>query len=394
MNFLKYAIGIDMGMEKLDACISLMTVQQQVIVKAQCNFNNDYKGFALFHAWVIKNIKMDIPIIFLMEATGVYYEQLAWFLYDKGCTVSVVLPNKAKKYKEALGLKSKNDHIDAKGLAQMACEQKATQWKPFSKDIYLLRLITRQIQNISKQCNIISNQLHALQHAMFRDKVIEKMYNKQLALLQKNKKDLQKRVELIVDSDKSLKQKFQNICKIKGLGLQNLAVIVAETNGFAAFENIAQLVSYAGYDVIENQSGKRTGKTKISKKGNAHIRKCLHFPAFNTVRLKVGPFKNLYERVYERSKIKMKAYTAVQKKLLVMVFVLWKNDQSFNPDYQDKVSRDAEPEPSLASASKKPLIIGITSIVKKVALAKTKATQDKHPSKHRRMPSLAYLKIT
>jgi hypothetical protein len=229
---------------------------------------------------------------------------------------------------------------------------------------------------------------------MFRDKVIEKMYNKQLALLQKNKKDLQKRVELIVDSDKALKHKFQNICKIKGLGLQNLAVMVAETNGFAAFENIAQLVSYAGYDVIENQSGKRTGKTKISKKGNAHIRKCLHFPAFNTVRLKVGPFKNLYERVYERSKIKMKAYTAVQKKLLVMVFVLWKNDQSFNPDYQDKVSRDAEPEPSLASASKKPLIIGITSIVKKVALAKTKATQDKHPSKHRRMPSLAYLKIT
>jgi len=394
MNFLKYAIGIDMGMEKLDACISLMTVQQQVVVKAQCNFNNDYKGFALFHAWVIKNIKMDIPIIFLMEATGVYYEQLAWFLYNKGCTVSVVLPNKAKKYKEALGLKSKNDHIDAKGLAQMACEQKATQWKPFSKDIYLLRLITRQIQNISKQCNIISNQLHALQHAMFRDKAIEKMYNKQLTSLQKNKKDLQKRVELIVYSDKALKQKFQNICKIKGLGLQNLAVIVAETNGFAAFENIAQLVSYAGYDVIENQSGKRTGKTKISKKGNAHIRKCLHFPAFNTVRLKVGPFKNLYERIYERSKIKMKAYTAVQKKLLVMVFVLWKNDQSFNPDYQDKVSRDAEPESFSASASKKQLISGINPIVKKVALANTKATQDKHPSKHRRMPSLPYLKIT
>ena len=85
----------------------------------------------------------------------------------------------------------------------------------------------------------------------------------------------------------------------------------------------------------------------------------------------------------------MKAYTAVQKKLLAMVFVLWKNDQPFNPDHQDKVSRDAEPEPSLASASKKPL-----TARQKVALVKTKATQDKHPSKHRRMPSLAYLKIT
>ena len=395
MDFLKYAIGIDVGMEKLVACISLITTQQQVIVKAQCSFNNDKKGFALLYAWAIRNIKFDIPTIFLMEATGIYYEQLAWFLNDKGCIVSVVLPNKAKKYKDALGLKSKNDHIDAKGLAQMACEQKATLWKPFSKDIYMLRLITRQIQNISKQYNIISNQLHALQHAMFRDKTIEKMHTKQLVLLQKNKKDLQKRVELIVNNDEALKQKFQNICKIKGLGLQNLAVIVAETNGFASFENIAQLVSYAGYDVIENQSGKRTGKTKISKKGNAHIRKCLYFPAFNSVRLEVRPFKNLYERVYEKSKIKMKAYTAVQKKLLAMVFVLWKNDQPFNPDYQDNVSKDAEPEPSLASASKKPLTAGSNSIEQKeVALAKTKATQDKHPSTHRRMPSLAYLKIT
>ena len=87
----------------------------------------------------------------------------------------------------------------------MACEQKATLWKPFSKDIYMLRLITRQIQNISKQYNIISNQLHALQHAMFRDKTIEKMHTKQLVLLQKNKKDLQKRVELIVNNDE-----FQN----------------------------------------------------------------------------------------------------------------------------------------------------------------------------------------
>ena len=76
-------------------------IKWQVIVKAQCNFNNDKKGFALLYAWVIRNIKLDIPSIFLMEATGIYYEQLAWFLHDKGGIVSVVLPNKAKKYKDA-----------------------------------------------------------------------------------------------------------------------------------------------------------------------------------------------------------------------------------------------------------------------------------------------------
>lgn len=132
------------------------------------------------------------------------------------------------------------------------------------------------------------------------------------------------RVEQIVERDEILKNKFENICKIKGLGLQNLAVVVAETNGFTAFESMAQLVSYSGYDVIENQSGKRTGKTKISKKGNSRIRRCLHFAAFNMIKYEVAPFKNLYERVYEKSKIKMKAYTAVQKNYLHLYILFGK----------------------------------------------------------------------
>jgi ABC-type antimicrobial peptide transport system permease subunit len=92
-----------------------------------------------------------------MEATGIYYEQLAWFLHNKNYSVSVVLPNKAKKYKEALGLKSKNDRIDAKGLAQMACEQNNTTWKPLTSNIYLLRLITRQIQSVAEQSTVKIN---------------------------------------------------------------------------------------------------------------------------------------------------------------------------------------------------------------------------------------------
>jgi len=395
MEFLKYGLGIDMAMEKFDACISIIDKQQHVMIRAQCSFNNNKKGFETFILWVTKNTKLPIPAVYLMEATGIYYEQIAWFLHNKKCSVSVVLPNKAKKYKEALGLKSKNDRIDAKGLAQMACEQNNTIWKPLSGNLYVLRLITRQIQSVSEQSTVLKNQLHALEYCMYRDKAIEKMYAGQIDLLQKNKKSLQLRVEQIVEKDEILKKKFKNIGKIKGLGLQNLAVIVAETNGFTAFENIAQLVSYAGYDVVENQSGKRSGKTKISKKGNNHIRRCLHFPAFNMITYDVAPFKNLYERVYEKSKIKMKAYTAVQKKLLAFIYILWKKDEAFDPNYQDKESGDEESAPSFASVPQEPLIAcgneekKLNLIKQKITPAITRVTQDKHPSKDRRMPSFA-----
>jgi transposase len=395
MKFLKYGLGIDVSMEKFDACLSIIDEQQQVTVRSQCSFKNTKKGFEALIVWAKKNTReLGIPVIYLMEATGIYYEQLAWFLHHEKFVVSVVLPNKAKKYKDALGLKSKNDRIDAKGLAQMACEQNFTTWKPLSDNLYILRLVTRQIQSIAEQTTVLKNQLHALCHGMYRDKGIERMYARQISSLDKNKKDLELRVKSIVEEDKLLKTKFDKICKIKGLGLLSLAAIVAETNGFTAFENASQLVSYAGYDVIENQSGKRTGKTKISKKGNSHIRRALHFPAFNMIKYKIAVFENLYNRIYERSKIKMKGYTAVQKKLLVIIYTLWKKDEDFDLSYQDKKSKEAESESSLASVPKEPGKLGqgnkkMSKPKQKITLDKNRVTQDKHPSKYRRMPSLA-----
>src|SRR5689334_6344756 len=182
MNYLKFAVGLDVAMETFDACLSLIDDQQKVTVKGRFNSANTLKGFENLSTWVSKNTKkLSIPVVYLMEATGIYYEQLAWYLYRKECRVSVILPNKAKKYKESLGLKSKTDRIDARGLAQMACEQSHTPWKPISDNLYLLRIITREIQNCSEQSTVYSNQLHALQHGRIRDKGIEKMHVSHIA---------------------------------------------------------------------------------------------------------------------------------------------------------------------------------------------------------------------
>jgi transposase len=388
-EYLKYGVGIDMAMETFDVCLGLINREQQVHLKAHSSFANDAKGFAALLKWVKQHTSLAIPTVYLMEATGIYYEQLAWFLHKEDCHVSVVLPNKAKQYKKSLGLKSKTDRIDAGGLARMCCEQSHKPWQPVSNNLYLLRLLTRQIQSITEQLTSLSNQLHALQHGMFRDKEIEKMFAGQVKLFQKNKATLQNRVEELVNGDVELKSRFEKILKIKGLGLQNLAVIVAETAGFTAFQSIAQLVSYAGYDVVEDQSGKRSGKTKISKQGNAHIRKCLHFPAFNVVRYAIAPFSGLFKRIYEKSKIKMKAYVAVQKKLLSIIYTLWKKEEAFTEQHSKTTSRDAEAAPSFGSAPQEPekQKTAGSKQSQKVTLTSARATQDKHPSKPRRMPS-------
>jgi transposase len=252
--------------------------------------------------------------------------------------VSVILPTKAKYYLRSLGLKTKNDKIDAKGLAQMAAQQNLSLWQPISRSFYQLRALTRLLASLQNQKSVFSNQLHAVKRAMYPLKEVEKSLQQTIKHLEKQIQKVENTIEQAIKGDKVLQEKYEHISQIKGVGLLTFAVIVAETNGFALFENQKQLTSYAGYDIVERQSGDRRGKTRISKKGNAHIRRALHLPAFNVVRYHVPIFANLYQRVYEGSGIKMKAYVAVQRKLLTTLYALWKKREAFDPNYLNRAA--------------------------------------------------------
>ena len=116
--------------------------------------------------------------------------------------------------------------------------------------------------------------------------------------------------------------------------------IIGETNGFNLIRNKKQLVAFAGYDVVTKDSGSSVkGKPHISGKGNNHIRKALHFPALTSVKFDKNN-QDLYKRIETKSGIKMKGYTAVQRKLLVLIYILWKNDEAFDPNYKEKKSKE------------------------------------------------------
>lgn len=336
---LKYAVGIDVSMKSFACCLSVINVQQEVKVKASHKFTNALTGFGSLLEWVKRHAKEDLPVVFVMEATGVYHESLAWFLHSKEQPVSILLPNKAKNYLKAIGAKSKNDSIDARGLAQIGAEKKLDLWVPPSKQLHALRAYTRHHQSTTETHTVMSNQLHAIQHSQFQNKEIIKQLKQFIRLCEKQLKETELAIAKTIKEDDVLNQHYQNISAIKGISLLSFAVIAAETNGFILFNNAACLVSYAGYDVVENQSGKHTGKTKISKKGNSRIRRILHMPALCAVRDDQPQFKNLFERVFERTKVKMKGYVAVQKKLLVMMYYLWKKKQKYDPafDQQQKI---------------------------------------------------------
>ena len=335
---LKQCIGIDISKEKFNTCFSIIDDEQKVKVKASSKFSNDSKGFEGLICWTKKHVLADVKLVFVMEATGVYYEQLAWFLYNLGYAVSVVLPTKSKRYIQSVGYKTKNDKIDAKGLAQMGSEQNLNLWQPLSKNIASLRTLTRELESLQSLKTSIGNQIHAIEHSYYQEKSTLRRLGQQLTLIDKQITVVKNQIEKSVNQDELISERVEKMTSIKGVGLITVASLIAETNGFALIENQSQLVSYSGYDIIENQSGKHKGKTRISKKGNSHIRRALFMPAFNMVRYKVPAFTSLYTRLTNKGKEKMQAYVAIQKKLLIVLWTLWKKNTVYDNNYYSRYS--------------------------------------------------------
>ncbi len=117
------------------------------------------------------------------------------------------------------------------------------------------------------------------------------------------------------------------------MGFLTAITLIGETLGFDLFKTKGQLVSFSGYDVVKDESGTSVkGAEKISKKGNSHIRRSLYFPAISAV--KHSPFfKTIFNTNFDKTKIKMKAYVAVQRKLLVVIYSMYKSNEVFNPNY-------------------------------------------------------------
>ncbi len=332
---IKYTIGLDVANKDIKACFGSIDIHQKFKIHGTRTFPNSASALPKFVEWIAKLQKeKDIPLRVCMEATGVYYERYAMHLQQEGFLVfSIVLPNRSKKYFAALGMKSKNDKIDAIGLAKMAAQQDLRIWTPASKFFYSLRKLTRQRQSIQEYKTTLNGKIHAEKASAHPEELVLQQLIQHEEMLKKQLKNIDLQIEEHLKKDPQVYQKVKNIEKIKGVSTVTVSVIIAETFGFELFENAKQLISYAGYDVVENQSGKRSGKTRISKKGNARMRRVLHLPAFNVVRFNNHQFATFFYRILGRHHIKMKAYVAVQKKLLTTIFALWKKNEAFDEYY-------------------------------------------------------------
>ena len=331
---IRQSVGIDCSKDHLDCSFGILHASFDEVIISNTKFKNDKAGLKKLLLWSQKLSNSDCELVYLIEATGVYHEQAALFLFENKCSIAVLLPNKVKAFAGTLKVKTVNDKESAKVIALFGLEKKVDLWQPPHALFNEIRQLTRERDQLLDEQTMKKNQLHAEESGAWPNKASIKRIKQVLAILAKQIKEIEKEISTLIESDNYVKEKVKKMCSIKGVGMITAATVIAETNGFNLIRNKNQLISYAGLDVVEKQSGTSVrGKTRISKKGNKYLRKCLFFPAFAAIKYH-QPSKELYKRIVSKSGLKMKAAVAVQRKVLILMYVLWKNDTYYNPDYQ------------------------------------------------------------
>lgn len=303
--------------------------------------------------WARKLCSPKSPTVFLMEATGIYYEPLAYHLHRLNQEVCVVLPNKVKHYAKSLNVKSKTDALDARVIAQMGAERALSAWEPPVQVFRELRALTRLCGGLKQQRTVFICQLHSIKAGEEPMALVVKSLKSIVTKLDKEIEKTEAAIHMLIDTEEWLREKVAKLLTIKGVSFITVTTILAETQGFKLIHSRKQLASYAGYDVVQRESGTSVrGKTRISKKGNGRIRAALHFPALTAARHN-PELSATYKRINTGKASKMVGATALQRKLLLLIYTLWKNDTEYKSpqEREKKTSGDQEVKPLLRHGS-------------------------------------------
>jgi transposase len=335
-KIVKQVVGIDVAQDELVVCIGRTYHDLTAELYSHKNFTNTVKGFEALIEWTSRLSDSTVGIGYVMEATGVYHESLAYFLSDRGDKLSIVLPNKISNYMRTLDIKTVTDKTASEAITRFGLERILENWEA-PKGIYRkLRQLTRERNQVVDTRTVAKNQLHAEESEAKPNKTSLARTKKHIVFLDKQEKEIKEELAQLIKEEPEVKKIVILLCSLPGIGSLTAVTILGETNGFDLIRNKRQLASYAGFDVKEKQSGTSVkGKPRISKRGNKYLRKVMHMPALTAIRHDER-FKVIFARIVSKHGIKMKAAVAIQRKLLEMTYTLYKKQEKYDREYLTK----------------------------------------------------------
>lgn len=139
-----------------------------------------------------------------------------------------------------------------------------------------------------------------------------------------------------IESHPGLKRQRELLDSIPGIGEATAAALLAEVPDISQYRSARQVAAFAGLVPRERQSGSSVrGRVRLSKIGNARLRKALYFPAVTALRC--SPFfQSWAEGLRQRGKSKMAVIGAVMRKLIHLAYGVLRTGRPFDPEWVRK----------------------------------------------------------
>ncbi|MFP5313035.1 MAG: IS110 family transposase [Actinomycetes bacterium] len=313
-----YHLGIDVAKAKLDCALRLPDGKHRNKV-----VHNNASGFKTLLEWLQKHGAATAHVC--MEATGVYWEEVAIYLAAQGLPVSVVNPAQIKAFGASHLVRTKTDRVDAQLIASFCCERSPALWQAPSASKQALRAMVLRLDALQNMRTQESNRLEVAREA------VKAGIASHIAWLDKEIDQLARQIRQHMDNDPDLKDKQELLDSIPGLGERTIACLLAFYGDLQRFDNARQAVAFAGLDPRQHESGSSVrGKPRLSKVGHSFLRKALYMPAMVALHRTTWG-KVFRQRLAAAGKPPMLIIGAMMRKLIHVAFGVLKSRKAFHP---------------------------------------------------------------
>lgn len=314
-------VGIDISKSKLDVSLIDETNTKQV---EHFVVSNDKRGIKN----IISNIKKHKSIVFekvlfCFENTGVYSMPLSIFFSENELDYWVVPAIEIKRSKGIV--RGKNDKADSKDIAFYAFthRHKLILSKLPEKDIQKLKLLITEREKLMKAIALFgtTNESNNFLPKEIMRSVLA-VNAKVLKDLKTALKQIEEQIQLVIRENPELKQQYELIQSIPGIGTQTTVYLIAMTRNFQSFANWRKLACYAGVAPFEYSSGSSIrGRTKVNHMADKKMKSLLNMCALSAKRNDIQ-LKQYYERKVAEGKNPMLVMNNLRAKLLSRIFAV------------------------------------------------------------------------
>lgn len=327
MTQFTFFVGVDIASASFVACVG--TAPWKLTIKP-VKFDNHEDGFASFLNWLKNNNLPPETTVVCMEATGVYGEGLAYFLFASGYTVAIEPPLNIQRKFPANA--SKTDELDCQYIAEYACRyvDKLAIWKPRAEILEKVKLLLTTRQHFSVQLTGHKNALIAVKRKKVTSELAKQVHQDMIEQINKHIKAIDKEIRHLIDDDPTFKQVFLLLLSVPGIGLQlaaHLLIHMQETL------DPKVLAAFIGICPIQHQSGSSIYSAPTSRHyGPAVLRKLLYLGACS-VRTHKKHFQQYFFRKVAEGKHKKVVLNNIENKILKIACAVVRSQKPYIPNY-------------------------------------------------------------